>query len=195
VLGQAGAIAIPRAADERVCAGLIEEIRASPAMVTRPISPRTMRREHFPDFARSKTVRATSFAHAVVELVLAGQLEQLQRFFRRPLEASPELHFLTYDRGDFIRPHRDVMQGEGVLEKIRERLAVFTLFLNDAEGPGEQTFEGGELVLQPTPDRRLTLTCAPGTLLAFRADLVHSVRPVTAGTRHSVAGWFRARNG
>jgi hypothetical protein len=28
-------------------------------------------------------------------------------------------------------------------------------------------------------------------LLAFRGDLVHSVREITAGTRYSVSGWFR----
>jgi predicted 2-oxoglutarate/Fe(II)-dependent dioxygenase YbiX len=78
-----------------------------------------------------------------------------------------------------------------VLEKISERVVVFTLFLNGAGGPGTHTFTGGEFVLHPWADRRLVLPCAPGILVAFRADLVHSVRAVTAGTRHAVTGWFR----
>ena len=84
------------------------------------------------------------------------------------------------------------MHGPGVLEKISERVVLFTLFLNGADGPEGHSFVGGEFVLHPDSTRRLALTCAPGVLLAFRADLVHSVREVTAGTRHSVAGWLRS---
>jgi predicted 2-oxoglutarate/Fe(II)-dependent dioxygenase YbiX len=167
-------------------------MRVSPAVATRPISPETMEREHDPEFVRSKTVAASRHAHAAVELVLAHHLPTLERFFQRSLEWNPELHFLTYERGDFINPHVDVMDGAGVLEKIRERVVVFTLFLNGAEGPGGHVFEGGEFVLHPGEDRRLVVTCRPGILLAFRADLGHSVRAVTAGTRHAVSGWFRA---
>jgi predicted 2-oxoglutarate/Fe(II)-dependent dioxygenase YbiX len=192
VLRDAGALAIPRVLEPRMCAGLIGEMRDSPALVTRPISPETMRREHFPEFVRSKTVAASPLAHAVVELALAHQLSRLERFFRRPLELNSELHFLTYEPGGFIRPHRDLMDGDGVLEKIRERVVVFTLFLNGADGPDGATFEGGEFVLHPRSDLRLVITCRPGILVAFRADVAHSVRSVTAGMRHAVSGWFRA---
>jgi len=98
---------------------------------------------------------------------------------------------LLYGPGGFIRPHRDVMDGEGVLEKIRERIVVFTLFLNGAGGPDGHEYEGGDFVLHPCADRRLVLPCMPGMLVAFRADVAHSVRTVSAGTRHAVTGWFR----
>jgi predicted 2-oxoglutarate/Fe(II)-dependent dioxygenase YbiX len=188
----AGALAIPRAIDERICAGLIDAMNDSPAAATRPISPQTMQREHDRAFVRSATVAASPFAHAIVELALAHHRPRLEHFFGRPLELNPELHFLTYAPGGFIRPHVDVMEGDGVLEKIRERLVVFTLFLNGAERPEGHTFAGGEFVLHPAPDRDLVLTCKPGILVAFKAALAHSVRPVSAGTRHAVSGWFRA---
>ncbi len=191
VLSEVGALAIPRALDTRICAGLIREMKSSPATPTRPISPETMEREHFPDFVRSKTGEGSPFARAIVELALARHLPRLRAHFQRPLEWNTELHFLTYEKGDFIGPHCDVMDGDAVLEKIRERILLFSLCLNDSDGPDGHAFEGGAFVLHPAPDRRLAITCAAGTLLAFRADLVHSVREVTGGTRHSVAGWFR----
>jgi predicted 2-oxoglutarate/Fe(II)-dependent dioxygenase YbiX len=192
LLAEIGALAIPSAVDPRTCGGLIREMRSSPAFATRPISGETMQREYHPDFALSKTLEASPFAQSLVELILAQHLARLQAFFGQPLELSPELHFLTYEQGGFIGPHRDVMHGDGVLEKISERVVLFTLFLNGPEGPEGHSFDGGEFVLHPESSRRLALTCAPGVLLAFRAELVHSVRVVTAGTRHSVAGWLRA---
>jgi predicted 2-oxoglutarate/Fe(II)-dependent dioxygenase YbiX len=35
----------------------------------------------------------------------------------------------------------------------------------------------------------------PGMLVAFRAEVVHSVREITAGNRYAVTGWLRARRG
>lgn len=192
VLRAVGALAIPRAIDLRTCAGLIADMQRSPAVATRPISPETMRREHDPGFVRSKTVKASPLAHAIVERVLASHMSRFEVFFGRPLECNRELHFLTYERGDFIRAHVDVMHGDGVLEKIRERVAIFTLFLNGADGPAGDAFEGGDFVLHPTADHQLVITCRPGILLAFRSDLAHSVRVVTSGTRHAISGWLRA---
>lgn len=192
LLAEIGALAIPRAIDARTCGGLIRELRACAAHPTRPISGETMQREYHPDFALSKTLEPSPCAQSLVEHIVARQLARMQAFFARPLELSSELHFLTYEQGGFIGPHRDVMHGDGVLEKISERVVLFTLFLNGPEGPAGHRFLGGEFVLHPDPERRVVLTCAAGTLLAFKAELVHSVRVITAGTRHSVAGWFRS---
>jgi predicted 2-oxoglutarate/Fe(II)-dependent dioxygenase YbiX len=192
LLAEIGAMAIPGAIDMRICDGLIREMLSCPASATRPISGETMQREYHPDFALSETLEASPFAQSLVELILTHHLARLEEFFGQPLELNTELHFLTYQQGGFIRPHRDVMHADGVLETISERVVLFTLFLNGPDGPSGHSFEGGEFVFYPTSIQRLTLTCAPGVLLAFRADLVHSVHVVTAGTRHSVAGWLRS---
>jgi predicted 2-oxoglutarate/Fe(II)-dependent dioxygenase YbiX len=192
VLHYAGAIAVPGALDPRICAGLIGEMREMPARVTSPISPETMKREHDPSFVRSKTLVPSPFAQAVVELAIARHTASLAAFFARPLELNTELHFLTYGPGGFIKPHCDLLEGDHVLEKIRERVVVFTLFLNGAAGPGRDTFEGGDFVLHPSAAERIVIPCVPGMLIAFRAEVVHSVREVTAGSRHAVTGWFRA---
>ncbi len=192
LLAEVGALVVPGAIDPRICDGLIGEMLSCPSSATRPISGETMRREYHPDFVLSETLEASPFAQALVELILARHLARLEDFFGQPLELNPELHLLTYEQGGFIRPHCDVMHGDGVLETISERVVLFTLFLNGPGGPPGHSFEGGDFVLHPASNQRLALTCAPGVLLAFRADLVHSVREVTAGTRHSVAGWLRS---
>jgi predicted 2-oxoglutarate/Fe(II)-dependent dioxygenase YbiX len=192
VLRDAGAIAVPGALDTRGCARLIAEMLRMTGAETRPISPETMEREHDPEFVRSRTLVPSAAAQATVERAIALQLPGLTGFFGRALELNPELHFLTYGAGGFIRPHRDVLEGDHVLEKIRERVVVFTLFLNGAEGPGAHRFGGGDFVLHPDAERRLVIPSVPGMLLAFRAEVVHSVREVRSGARHAVSGWLRA---
>ena len=132
----------------------------------RPADPRDAAddgRRDAPDLAGDDGARARSGVRAVsdarpvgrcaglIERAIARQLPGLTAFFGRALELNPELHFLTYRAGGFIRPHRDVLEGDHVLEKIRERVVVFTLFLNGADGPGADTFGGGDFVLHPAP--------------------------------------------
>ncbi len=191
VLRDAGAVAIPAALDEASCARLIADMRTMTAAETRPISPETMRRERDPEFVQSQTLLPSPSAHAVVSQVIAEQLVGLTGFFAQPLELNAELHFLIYAPGGFIRPHCDVLEGEYVLEKIRERVVVFTLFLNGAAGPGTDTFTGGDFVLHPRAEHRVVIPCVAGMLVAFRAEVVHSVREVTAGSRYAVTGWLR----
>ena len=195
VLRDAGATAVSRALEPAACARLIGEMRRMPAADTRPISPETMRREPDPEFVRSQTLAPSPSAHALVTRAIADRLPALAGFFGRALELNPELHFLIYRQGGFIRPHCDVLEGEHVLEKIRERVVVFTLFLNGADGPGTDTFEGGDFVLHPSAAWRLAIPCVPGMLVAFRAEVVHSVREVRAGSRYAVTGWLRAAAG
>jgi predicted 2-oxoglutarate/Fe(II)-dependent dioxygenase YbiX len=190
LLAEVGAVAIPRALDTRICSALMLDIDASPGDPTTMISDEDLNRRNW-EGAQSTTVHGSPFAQALVELVLAHQLRRLEKFFERPLEWNKEFHFLVYEQGGFIRPHRDVMEGGEVLEKIRERVVLFSLFLNGRDGPEGEAYEGGEFMLHPTPERDLVLSCKAGLLLAFRADLVHSVREITAGTRYSVSGWFR----
>src|SRR5205807_7808712 len=95
-----------------------------PGADTRPISPETMRREPDPEFVRSRTLAPSPSAHALIAQAIADRLPALTGFFGRALELNPELHFLIYRPGGFIRPHCDVLEGEHVLEKIRERVVV-----------------------------------------------------------------------
>jgi predicted 2-oxoglutarate/Fe(II)-dependent dioxygenase YbiX len=194
LLHEVGTLALPEVLDERARATIRAQLEADAGESTKPYSPDTMARELDPEFARSRTSWGSPQTRGLVTAAIGLRLAELEDFWRRPLELNPELHFLTYDVGDYIRPHKDVIvptidtesPGVELPEKIRERLVVFTLFLND-------DFEGGEFALLPGfPRPPLVVQAAPGTMVAFPSDLAHAVRTVTAGRRHSITGWFRA---
>jgi predicted 2-oxoglutarate/Fe(II)-dependent dioxygenase YbiX len=199
MLKDVGVLVIPGSLAAKSCETLVAALLADPGEPTAPYSADTMAREHDPQFANSWTTFGTPEMREPVDEAVGGVLPRLERFWKRPLELNPELHFLTYETGGYIRPHKDIVEpaadpGGGpsdvtVLEKIRERVVVFSIFLNE-------DFEGGEFTLLPgfpVPPTPLPPDCArPGTMVAFSAGLAHSVRTVTAGTRHSVTGWLRA---
>jgi len=194
LLHEIGTLALPEVLDERARGTIRAELEADAGESTRPYSAETMARQLDPEFAKSRTSWGTPEARQLVTAAIGLRLGALEEFWRRPLELNPELHFLTYDVGDYIRPHKDVIRptvdmdspSVELLQKIRERLVVFTIFLND-------DFEGGEFALLPGfPRPPLVVQASPGTMVAFPSDLAHAVRTVTAGRRHSITGWFRA---
>ena len=194
LLNEIGTLALPGVLDERARGTIRSELEADPGESTEPYSPETMTRQLDPEFAKSRTSWGTPEARRLVTAAIEVRLPWLEEFWRQRLELNPELHFLTYDVGDYIRPHKDVMRpaidtdspSVELLQKIRERLVVFTIFLNE-------DFEGGEFALLPGfPRPPLVVQASPGTMVAFPSDLAHAVRTVTAGRRHSITGWFRA---
>ena len=66
----------------------------------------------------------------------------------------------------------------------------FSIGLND---PNE--YEGGELDIEiqgPLADQRYeTLKLSKGSIVIFKSDKWHRVRPVTSGVRKSLVTWFR----
>ncbi len=191
VLAEVGVLAISGALNAAGSRELIREMREGPRAASMMTSEDGSERRVYPDFARSKTIEVSSAAHALVANALARQGRSIEAFFGQPLELSPELHFLLYEEGDFILPHVDTLEGEEVPDRIRERVALFSLFVNGGDDVDLGGYEGGEFVLHPSPGRRLKLPCKAGMLIVFRADLVHEVLRIRAGTRHSVAGWLR----
>lgn len=59
----------------------------------------------------------------------------------------------------------------------------FTLFLSP-----EESYEGGELVVQDTLEDR-AIKLAPGDMIVYPSNTLHRVEPVTAGERLAVVGW------
>lgn len=138
---------------------------------------------------------------AVLETRLVDAVERL----RPDLEAwcgcalapCDAVAVLRYPVGAFYRSHRDrpreIMPPDpgadpGLSELARRRVSV-VVFVNAAG----TAFTGGELrlfdLVDEAPDG-LDLVPEAGTLVAFTSDLLHEVRPVTAGERVSVVTWF-----
>lgn len=103
--------------------------------------------------------------------------------------------FCGYHAGGFFRVHQD--RSEDPLDPgiVRARRLSIVCLLNDTtHHDGLPSYDGGTLVIHvPQPDgsrapRNIRLEA--GSVVAFRSDLLHEVRPVRAGVRYSAVGWL-----
>ena len=95
-----------------------------------------------------------------------------------------EAHYARYQPGDFYGRHVDAFKGQS------NRVVSTVLYLN-GDWPVDNS-AGGELVLY-APEATHYIKPALARLVVFLSeDLPHEVLPA-ARTRHSIAGWFRAR--
>jgi SM-20-related protein len=81
------------------------------------------------------------------------------------------------------------------MSKSRQISAV--IFLNgNSSQPRESTYGGGALTFYELLDDPIgqslgfPLEAEEGLLIAFRADVPHSVAPVTHGDRYTIASWY-----
>ena len=97
--------------------------------------------------------------------------------------------FVRYPEGGFYRPHRDRGHDPQWTDAARRAIAL-VLFLNSSrEASPDGDFDGGVLRLFG-PDEAIDVKPEAGTLVAFRADLLHEVTEVRGGTRDTVVDWF-----
>jgi SM-20-related protein len=180
---------IPDVLDAAACAALREELRAAggsaAALLTGEVRPLVRK-------VTRVAVRAET-SERVAWLIMARK-EQLERHFAVALNDCEPPQFLRYETGDFFVPHQD---GNTPLihDDSRFRKISIVLFLSpqsDEESPGG--YGGGALVLHGPymgPPLRVTMPAAPGTLVAYRAEVTHEVTPVTHGERFTIVSWFR----
>ena len=105
--------------------------------------------------------------------------------------------FCSYPAGGYFRAHRDRSQDARDPAYVRRRTLSFSCVLNDHHSAGGlPTFDGGTLVLY-VPDSNgsvaaVNLRPSAGLVVAFRAGLMHEVRPVRTGTRFAIVAWLYA---
>lgn len=94
-------------------------------------------------------------------------------------------------------PHRDVAENSQVSDYVRERKISAVLFLNRAgESLDDSSFAGGALTLYGLLDNSRSkkygfpIIAEEGLLVAFNANLVHEVTPVTHGARYSIVSYY-----
>jgi predicted 2-oxoglutarate/Fe(II)-dependent dioxygenase YbiX len=101
-------------------------------------------------------------------------LEANERFYGFELDGTVECNFARYDTGSHYQAqHMDCQTGYDNQRKLS-----FTLMLND-------NYEGGEFGTQYEQVAK-----HPGRLLVFPSYLLHSVRPITQGTRYVIYGFL-----
>jgi len=181
--------------DAELCARLRLEARSSSGVAAKV---RKGNSETVDEMVR-KTNR-TQMSAATTRIVQTRLLDlkpQLERHFEITLYGCETPQFLRYEPGYFFGPHKDVAADPDAPESMRARRVSVVTFLNgDAALPGVHGYTGGSLTLYGLIDdenwktRGFPLAGLPGLLIAFRADTIHEVTPVTSGERYSIATWF-----
>jgi SM-20-related protein len=180
--------------DAAACAELRAEMRRASE---RPATVSVREEEVDEGYRRTKMAQVSEATRDAVTDRLIGVMPRLEEHFGVSLTALQRPQFLVYREGDFFRRHTDNAEGPDASEPVRARRISTVLFLGGQDGAGGNGHEGGELTfygLLGEGARRdalgLPLTAAPGLLVAFPSELVHSVTPITRGERFTIVSWF-----
>jgi SM-20-related protein len=144
-----------------------------------------------------ESVRKTTSLHPSAETVssvheqLLAQQRALETHFRLTLKDCEPPQFLRYQKGDFFVRHQDGNTHQLDFDHLRVRRISIVVFLNDfAAEPQESCYSGGLLNFYDD-QRTYGLAGETGMLVAFTADTLHEVSPVTNGERFTIISWFR----
>lgn len=151
-----------------------------------------------------ETIRKTTSFHPSAETValiqekLSLQKSALETHFGLSLTDCEPPQFLLYQPGDFFVRHQDGDSKELKFEHLRFRRISVVVFLNDSSDEEKaDTFSGGYLNFYGKDYSLADHPCdfslggETGLLVAFSADMVHEVVPVTRGQRFTIISWFR----
>jgi SM-20-related protein len=179
--------------DEAACGRLRREIAAAPA---RPALVAESDADAVDEgYRKSVSSRVSEATRSMVQRRLMDLKESLERHFGTELEGCQRAQFLRYREGDYFRAHAD-HEDEGPRHVTERRVSVVVFLNGESDDPGPDSYSGGALTFfglmgDPRADSMgLPLQGESGLLVAFPADLVHSVSPVTAGERYTFVSWF-----
>jgi SM-20-related protein len=142
-------------------------------------------------------VDVNAVSTALVRTRLIDVKPDLERHFDVTVTDCQGPQFLHYVTGDFYQRHRDRRSDQyaSAMSKSRQISAVIFLNGNSAQ-PRDSTYGGGALTFYELLDDPIgqslgfPLEAEEGLLIAFRADVPHSVAPVTHGDRYTIAAWY-----
>lgn len=187
---------LPNFLDPETCACLRE------AAFTSPTTKAPVYMEGSPENVHEDVRKTTSF-HPSAETVtaiherLSVQKSALENYFGISLTDCEPPQFLFYQPGDFFIRHQDGNTDQLEFDHLRIRRISVVVFLNDSsEEPNENTFSGGPLNFynqdsSPNDLPAFSLFGETGLMVAFTADTIHAVAPVTRGGRFTIISWFR----
>jgi predicted 2-oxoglutarate/Fe(II)-dependent dioxygenase YbiX len=130
--------------------------------------------------------------HDTLVLRLEAIRAALSAHFEIALQPCDAVAALRYPPGAFYRTHRDTSAGPDP-HGLHRRAVSIVIFVNSGRPAPSASFAGGALRLHDLSAASAAvcdITPVAGTLVAFRASQLHEVRPVTSGTRLSVATWL-----
>jgi predicted 2-oxoglutarate/Fe(II)-dependent dioxygenase YbiX len=155
-------------------------------------------------FAVDESVRSVKWVRVAAEVADALQRRLLDRkveveaHFSVSLRDCQRPQFLAYGQGDFYHAHRDsAVDREAPAVSQERRISVVVFFNAASPEPEPNHYGGGALTFYGLIDDPrmegvgLPLEAEEGLLIAFPADTVHAVAPVTHGVRYTAVSWYR----
>ena len=110
--------------------------------------------------------------------------------FDLQLKFVEDLQFSEYteEKRGFYSKHRDCGLKRSLDNYVDIRKLSFTIQLTD-----ENEYEGGELIFHLDKEEKKAPK-SKGTIIFFESEIVHEVKPVTKGIRHSLVSWVQGPN-
>ena len=110
--------------------------------------------------------------------------------FDLQLKFVEDLQFSEYteEKRGFYSKHRDCGLKKSLDNYVDIRKLSFTIQLTDMN-----EYEGGELIFY-LDDGEKKAPKSKGTIIFFESDILHEVKPVTKGVRHSLVSWVQGPN-
>ena len=142
----------------------------------------------------TKWAQVSDETRAALEERLLSIKPALEESFGTALDGCQKPQFLVYREGDFFGAHHDTSADEDAADFVRARRISVVLFVNGtSDDPSPETFGGGALTFYGLMDDArvgLPVDAEPGLAVAFPADKLHAVSPVSHGERFTVVTWF-----
>jgi SM-20-related protein len=185
----------PHFLDHEFCSQVLAELRSAPktvsAVVREQVAAGTVSTLVDEQSRKTEQVCVSAAIARQVEQRLKTIQPQLSQHFGLQLTGLERSLFYAYQSGSFFGVHRDCNRTAGVPQFIQQRRVSTIIFLNGCESyaGGALTFYG---LIDDWQDYGFPLVGEPGMLVAFRSEVLHEVKPVTAGERYTIANWFAA---
>lgn len=182
-----GALSLPD------CRGVVEAMARS-ATVAGPVLRRSRDMVDARVRSCSEHLAMSDGARSVVAAMRAVAAEAVEGTgWPRMALDGPKL--CSYSPRGFFRAHRDRSEDPHDPAVVRNRrLSIVCLLNSTTPHDGLPSFDGGALVVYlPRHDGSVSpqnVRLEAGSIVTFRSDLLHEVRPVRAGVRYSAVGWL-----
>jgi PKHD-type hydroxylase len=149
------------------------------------------------DVRRTTLARVSTASEAFVGQRLLALKGTIERHFGVTTTGIRSPQFLVYREGDFFGPHADSSTDIDAPAVATGRRISIVIFLNGEAAPSEEdAYSGGSLTFYGlmndlrAADRGFPIVGEPGLLVAFPSHYLHSVTPVTRGTRFTIVSWL-----
>src|SRR5262245_37642430 len=140
---------------------------------------------------RASQIEVPDVVLAMVDARLDAMREAIARYYGVYLQGREGTSFLRYEVGGFYKGHVDRAHVSAWPMTARRKITVVLFLESSREAERSGGFSGGLLRLYPDETSRpVDVTATRGTLVAFPADMLHEITPITAGRRDTIVDWF-----